>query len=102
MGPLLEGDAQLTRTVVSEGSRELPGTVVNQSLDGKVYIQFDGMDGVRRFAVSTIKDRWAGSQVADHPLSAATGTSWLRFPYQLLLGSQCEQRAGTCSGRPTC
>ena len=59
MGPLPEGDAQPTRIIVSEGSRELPGTVVNQSLDGKVYIQFDGMEGVRCCDLSTMKYRWA-------------------------------------------
>ena len=74
MAPLPEGDAQPKRIVVTEGGRKFPGTVDKHSLNGKDFIQFDGMNGVRCCDLSTMKYCWARSQVADHPPSAAAST----------------------------
>ena len=74
MGPLPWGEEQPTRITISDGGQERHGTVVNQSLDGKVYIKFDGSEESRCYDLSRTKYRWLSSREEPSPPALASGT----------------------------
>ena len=74
MGPLPWGEEQPTRITISDGGQERHGTVVNQSLDGKVYIKFDGSEESRCYDLSRTKYRWLSSREEPSPPALAPGT----------------------------
>ena len=74
MGPLPFGEEQPTRIAIRDGSQDRHGTVVNQSLDGKVYIKFDGSEESRCYDLSRTRYRWLSNREEPSPPVPAPGT----------------------------
>ncbi len=52
------GESQPTRVAIREAGQDHEGTIINQSLDGKVYVKFDDHDTVHTYDLTTTRYRW--------------------------------------------
>ena len=53
-----QGDDVKTDIIVDVGGKEKRGRIQAQSIDGRVYIQFDDETSAQCFDLATIKYRW--------------------------------------------
>ena len=59
--PLAQTDVdQATRILVHQGSNDRRATIKGQTMDGKVYIQYDDMDVEQCVDLSNLKYQWLG------------------------------------------
>ena len=73
MAPVTDGEVQPTRISISDGSRDRAGVIVNNSIDGKVYVRFDDTGEKRCCDLSTTRYRWLPDADSDRGAGGSEG-----------------------------